>query len=184
MTPTTTANDLVHYLLERGLLTAGAVVEGSLTVVPTIRRNNNFSVVCSGGPSYFVKTLQPGTAQGPDTLWQEATLYTLVANDDALTPFRGLLARFHIYDPQRMLLVLEHIDGARTISDMHAHLGGAQEWIAEMTGRALASIHRAGAAALPASTRRPSSGSHRGPSRSTRSPPRSDSRACNSRRCS
>jgi hypothetical protein len=146
---TTTPNDLVHYLLERGLLTPESAIAGRLTVVPTARRNNNFSVVCTGGPSYFVKSLQPSAAQGFETLRQEASLYTVARSEEALGPLRDVLPEFHLYDPQRSLLVVEHIPNARTISEMHLQLGEAAEWIAELTGRALASIHAAAAGALP-----------------------------------
>ncbi|HEX2060489.1 MAG TPA: phosphotransferase [Thermoanaerobaculia bacterium] len=146
---TTNANDLVHFLLERGLLTAGNIVDGHLTVVPTVRRNNNFSVVCENGPAYFVKTLLPGSAQAPETLRQEATLYSLAAADETLAPLRELLPLFHFYDPQRSMLIVEHLRDAKTLAELHAELGGAMEWVAETTGRAIARIHRAGAAALP-----------------------------------
>jgi len=146
---TTTPNDLVHYLLERGLLTPEAVVAGRLTVVPTVRRNNNFSIVCTGGPSYFVKSLQPSAAQGMETLRQEASLYSVARAEEALGPLRDVIPAFHLYDPQRSLLVVEHIPNAKTISEVHMQLGEAAEWIAEMLGRALAAIHRAAAEALP-----------------------------------
>lgn len=146
---TTTPNDLVHYLLERGLLAADNVVDGRLTVVPTARRNNNFSVVCTGGPSYFVKSLQPGAAQAFETLRQEASLYSVARAEEALGPLRDVIPNFHLYDPQRSILVVEHIPNAKTLSELHLQLGEAAPWIAETVGRALASIHRAAAGALP-----------------------------------
>lgn len=157
-TPTTTPDDLVHYLLERGLLTPGEVVDGGLTVVPAARRNNNFSVVCGRGRSYFVKSLLPGAAQAATTLRQEAALYTLAATDPELAPLRAVLPGFHLYDAQRCILAVEHLGGARTLNELHAELGGAAEWAAELAGRALAEIHQAGAAGLarldPAAFRR------------------------------
>ena len=146
---TTTPNDLVHYLLERGLLAAESVVDGRLTVVPAARRNNNFSVVCTGGPSYFVKSLQPSAAQGVETMRQEASLYSVARAEEGLAPLREVLPQFHLYDPQRSLLVVEHIPNAKTISELHIQLGEAAEWIAEITGRVLGTIHGAAAAALP-----------------------------------
>jgi len=146
---TTTPNDLVHYLLERGLLAPESVVDGRLTVVPTARRNNNFSVVCTGGPSYFVKSLQPSAAQGLETMRQEASLYTVARAEEALAPLRDVIPEFHLFDPQRSILVVEYIDGAKTISEIHVQLGDAAEWVAELLGRALGAIHRAAAGALP-----------------------------------
>jgi hypothetical protein len=146
--PTTTPNDVVHYLIERGLLARSAVVDGRLMVVPAARRNNNFSVVCGTGPSYFVKSLLPGAAQAMETLRQEANLYG-VARAEGLEALREILPAFHLYDPQRSILVVEHLHGAKTLTDLHAQVGGAAEWAAEMVGRALGAVHRAAAEAWP-----------------------------------
>jgi Ser/Thr protein kinase RdoA (MazF antagonist) len=147
--PTTTPNDVVHYLIERGLVTRSAVVDGRLMVVPTARRNNNFSVVCGTGPSYFVKSLLPGAAQAMETLRQEANLYGVARTEAGLVALREILPAFHLYDPQRSILVVEYLHGAKTLTDLHAQIGGAAEWAAEMVGRALASIHSAAAEAWP-----------------------------------
>jgi aminoglycoside phosphotransferase (APT) family kinase protein len=146
---TTTPNDLVHYLLERGLLAPASVVDERLMVIPNARRNNNFSVVCSVGPSYFVKTLQPSAAQATETLRQEASLYGVARAEAALGPLRDVIPEFYLFDPQRSILVVEHIAGAKTISEVHVQLNEAAEWIAELIGRALGDIHRAAAEALP-----------------------------------
>lgn len=147
--PTTTSNDLVHYLIERGLVARSTIVDGRVMVIPTARRNNNFSVVSRGGPSYFVKSLLPGAAQAVETLRQEAALYALAQSEPALGPLRDVLPAFHFYDPQRSLLVLEHLHGAKTISELHTQNGVSAAWAAELAGRALGAIHRASAEALP-----------------------------------
>ena len=147
--PTTTSNDLVHYLVERGLVERSTVVGGRVMVLPTARRNNNFSVICRGAASYFVKSLLPGAAQAVETLRQEAALYGLAQSEPALAPLRDVLPAFYFFDPQRSLLVLEHLDGAKTISELHTQNGVSAAWAAEMAGRALGSIHRATAEALP-----------------------------------
>src|SRR5438067_1169751 len=118
-------------------------------VLPTARRNNNFSVICRGAASYFVKSLLPGAAQAVETLRQEAALYGLAQSEPALAPLREVLPAFYFFDPQRSLLVLEHLDGAKTISELHTQNGVSAAWAAEMAGRALGNIHRATAEALP-----------------------------------
>jgi len=147
--PTTTSNDLVHYLVERGLVERSTVVDGRVMVLPTARRNNNFSVICRGAASYFVKSLLPGAAQAVETLRQEAALYALAASEPSLGPLRDVLPAFHFFDPQRSLLVLAHLDGAKTISELHTQNGVTAAWAAEMAGRALGAIHRATVEALP-----------------------------------
>jgi thiamine kinase-like enzyme len=147
--PTTTSNDLVHYLIERGLVERSAIVDGRVMVLPTARRNNNFSVICRGATSYFVKSLLPGAAQAVETLRQEAALYGLVGSDPSLGVLRDVLPAFYFFDPQRSLLVLEHLDGAKTISELHTQNGVSAAWAAELAGRALGAIHSATAEALP-----------------------------------
>ena len=56
-------SNVVHYLLEQGLLTLDAVVDGELMVIDATRRNRNFKVMRRGQQGYFVKQIQLWDAQ-------------------------------------------------------------------------------------------------------------------------
>lgn len=135
---TTTPNDLVYYLIERGLLTPSSVVDGKLMVVEGSRRNANFTVTRRDGPSYFVKCVQPASAGSAETLQREATCYEWAAAHPGLAGLRELMPRFFHNDPQRGILVLELFPNAQNISEVHRRAGAYPEDVARLIARAVA----------------------------------------------
>ena len=148
MTTTTTPNDLVHYLIERGLLTPASVVDGGLMVVEGTRRNSNFAVTRNDGPQYFVKCVQPASAGSAETLQREATYYQWASTHPGLAGLRELMPRFFYSDPQRGILVLELFANAQNITDYHRYARAFPEDVARLIGRALARYHASTAPAL------------------------------------
>lgn len=153
MTTTTTPNDLVYSLIERGLLTPASVVDGEVMVVEGTRRNANFTVTRKDGVSYFVKCVQPASAGSAETLQREAGYYQWVAAHPGLAGLRELLPRFFLNDPQRGLLVLELFPDAQNITDHHRRIGGYPPEIGRLLGRAVARYHATTTAVLAASDR-------------------------------
>src|SRR5215510_409293 len=105
-----TRNNLIDYLLERGLLSFESVVDGSVMVVEASRRNRNFKVVRKDNhPGYFVKQIKEWEPQSIATLQCEATCYWLAQNDANLsdTELVDLMPRYHLYDSARHTLVTE-----------------------------------------------------------------------------
>ncbi|HJQ40602.1 MAG TPA: phosphotransferase [Thermoanaerobaculia bacterium] len=135
---TTTPNDLVYYLIERGLLAPASVVDGKLIVVEGARRNANFMVMRRDGTPYFVKCVQPASAGSAETLQREAVCYEWAASHPGLTGLRELMPRFFHNDPQRGILVLELFPGAQNISDVHRRAGAYPEEVARLIARAVA----------------------------------------------
>ncbi|HVR41700.1 MAG TPA: phosphotransferase [Thermoanaerobaculia bacterium] len=133
-------NEVVHYLLERGLLDARDVVAGDLVVVELIRRHHNFAVMRGKSPGIFVKQIQdqPMAAQ---TLQKEAAFYALLDADPALAPIRALLPKFHAYDPDRHMLVVEMVAGAEDVNAQHRMRGEFSVDAATRIGQAIASYH-------------------------------------------
>lgn len=136
-------NDLVHYLLERGLLDRHAVVDGDVMVVEGTRRHHNYSVIRRQGTGLFVKRMQPDQAFSAQTLQKEAACYVMMADDPALAEIHALMPRFRAYDPDRHLLVVELIDGGENLSELHRRLDGFPEDVARRIGELLASYHEA-----------------------------------------
>jgi len=65
--------DVVVYLLERGLLTSAAVVDGAVIVRDVSRRNRNFTVEQRDGPGHLLK--QGLGADGVFSVAHEARVY-------------------------------------------------------------------------------------------------------------
>jgi len=134
-------NDLVHYLLERGLLDRRAVVDGDVMVVEGARRHHNYSVIRRQGTGLFIKQMQPDQAFSAQTLQKEAACYVMMESDPALAEIHALMPRFRAYDPDRHLLVLELIGGGENLSELHRRLNAFPEQIAQRVGELLARYH-------------------------------------------
>jgi len=130
--------EVVDFLMASGLVAASTVVDGDLAVFDASRRNRNFRVTSSTGPSYLVK--QGFGAEGRATVANEAAVYQALA---ASGPRVGrYLPAFHGYDPERGVLVLELVEGARALSE-HQARGRFSVSLASSVGRALGSLHSA-----------------------------------------
>jgi tRNA A-37 threonylcarbamoyl transferase component Bud32 len=138
-----TKNDLVHYLLERGLLDHRAVVDGDVMVVEGARRHHNYSVIRRQGVGLFIKQMQPDQAFSAQTLQKEAACYVMMESDPALAEIHALMPRFRAYDPDRHLLVLELIGGGENLSEFHRRLNAFPEDVARHVGELLARYHEA-----------------------------------------
>jgi thiamine kinase-like enzyme len=134
-------NDLVHYLLERGLLDRRAVVDGDVMVVEGVRRHHNYSVVRRNGPGLFVKQMQPDQAFSAQTLQKEAACYVMMEGDPALEPIHALMPRFRSYDPDRHILVLELIGNGENLTELHRRVNAFPLDVARRIGELLARYH-------------------------------------------
>lgn len=136
-------NDLVHYLLERGLLDYRAVVDGDVIVVEGARRHHNYSVIRRQGTGLFIKEMQPDQAFSAQTLQKEAACYVMMESDPALAEIHALMPRFRAYDPDRHILVLELIGGGENLSELHRRVNAFPEDVARRVGELLARYHAA-----------------------------------------
>jgi thiamine kinase-like enzyme len=134
-------NDLVHYLLERGLLDYRAVVDGDVMVVEGARRHHNYSVIRRNGPGLFVKQMQPDQAYSAQTLQKEAACYVMMEGDPALAPIQALMPRFRAYDPDRHILVMDLINGGENLTELHRRMNAFPAEIAQRVGELLALYH-------------------------------------------
>ncbi|MEA2569748.1 MAG: hypothetical protein QOI24_1749 [Acidobacteriota bacterium] len=134
-------NDLVHYLIERGLLDHRVVVDGDVMVVEGTRRHHNFSVICRDGAGLFVKQMQPDQAFSAQTLQKEAACYVMMESDPALAGIHALMPRFRSYDPDRHLLVLDLIAGGENLSEFHRRVNAFPEGVARRVGELVARYH-------------------------------------------
>ncbi len=134
-------NDLVHYLIERGLLDRRAVVDGDVMVVEGARRHHNYSVIRRQGTGLFVKQMQPDQAMSAQTLQKEAACYVMMESDPAVAEIHALMPRFRAYDPDRHILVMDLIGGGENLSELHRRLNGFPTDVATSVGALLARYH-------------------------------------------
>src|SRR5882724_1341597 len=136
------SDGVVHYLLQRGLLTADSVVDGNLVVLEAPRRNRNFKITRQRQPGLFVKQVQDWDPQAIATVQREAWCYTLAKTVPELSTLKEMLPGFCSYDPQRHVLVLELLSGFENLAEYQTRIGKFPVEIAILLADVLGSYHR------------------------------------------
>ncbi|MFJ4689204.1 phosphotransferase family protein [Streptomyces sp. NPDC088789] len=139
--------EVVRYLLDSGLLSSQAVVDGRVTVREESRRNSNHAVLVDDGPGYLVK--QGATRDGRITVDHEAEVYQYLTNTTAAAH----LPRMIHCDRSRHLVVLELLADAVDLRRWHTRTRRPPVSLAAGAGVALATLHscaaKAGGSAIP-----------------------------------
>jgi len=136
-----TRRDAVHHLLRLGLLTPDDVVSRPITATEYFGRNHLVRVETPGAPSYIVK--QPRDPRAPDaaTMWTEAAIFWLSANEPAFAPLVRWMPKYYHYDERNAILTIELVHPADSLM---AKLSGGGTVPAEMlhdVGRAFGVLH-------------------------------------------
>jgi aminoglycoside phosphotransferase (APT) family kinase protein len=125
------------YLLQRGLLSPEAIVDGHLTVRDASSRNRDFKVECMRGPSLLVK--QGVGPEGMAAVEHEAAVYGVLSQIGELEQY---VPRLFSYDPGRHVLVLELVGQGEDLRKYHVRQGRFSLSLARSLGRALGTLHR------------------------------------------
>ncbi|HEU4325177.1 MAG TPA: aminoglycoside phosphotransferase family protein [Roseiflexaceae bacterium] len=135
------ATTLAHYLLERGLIDPEGAVDGDLVIVDASSRNRNFKVIRRGQPSYFVKQAH-GDPQSIEFLQREAACYRRAGSEPGFAALAPMVPRYHLYDPQRHLLVLALLPKGENLAEHHRRLGSFPIPTAARLGEQIGTYHR------------------------------------------
>ncbi|HET6232252.1 MAG TPA: phosphotransferase [Longimicrobiaceae bacterium] len=135
-------HNLVHFLMEHGLVTPAAVVDGGYAVHDLTRRNRNFRVTLGDGTGLFVKQAQDWTPYSAETIRREAACYRLARTEPAYAALGGLLPRDRLWDETAQVLVLELLPGRENLSEYHHRHGRFPLEMATRLGTMLGTYHR------------------------------------------
>jgi aminoglycoside phosphotransferase (APT) family kinase protein len=138
-------DEAAGYLIERGLLSPAAVVDGGLVIRDVSSRNRNFLVETRDGPSYLLK--QGLGADGVATVTHEASVYAHLAGVGEVDSY---LPGYHSFDPEHALLILDLIAASEDLRTHHMRLGAFPAGAGEALGRALGTLHLATRETYPA----------------------------------
>jgi hypothetical protein len=135
-----TRQNVAFYLLERGLLTMKDLVCEGISVSEQFQRNRNFRVSRPGGGGFFVKQPEEWSEWGQrhSTLAREAACYQLAQGNSHL---EKLIPKFHDFSTQSHVLVVELIEPAQSMADMHSRTGEFPTALAKTLGGQLAVCH-------------------------------------------
>jgi hypothetical protein len=135
-------SNVVHYLLEQGLLAIDSVVDGDLMVADATRRNRNFKIIRRGSQGYFVKQIQNWDPPTVATLACEAACYRVARAGPEFAALAALVPRDFLYDTQRHVLVTELLPENESLSDHHRRLNAFPPETARFLGALFGRLHR------------------------------------------
>jgi thiamine kinase-like enzyme len=135
-----TRQNVAFYLLERGLLTMKDLVCEGISVSEQFQRNRNFRVSRPGRGGFFVKQPEEWSEWGQrhSTLLREAACYQLAQGNSHL---EKLIPKFHDFSTSSHVLVVDLIEPAQSMADMHSQTGEFPPVLAATLGRQLAICH-------------------------------------------
>ena len=136
-----TRRDAIHHLLRLGLLTPDDVVSRPVTVTEIVGRNHVVRVETQGAPSYIVK--QPRDVRAPDamTMWTEAAIFWLSANEPAFAPLLRWLPKYYHYDEPNAILTIELVQSADSLMTKLATPGAVRPEMLHDAGCAFGVLH-------------------------------------------
>jgi hypothetical protein len=143
-----TRNNVCHYLIAKGLISADSVVDGDFAVIDVSGRNRNLKILRGRHPGFFVKQIQNWDPRTVAMLQCETACYWLASNDSPFTALADLLPEFYWYDPERHILITELLDNSENLYEHFCRVGVLDPEIAGTLGRALGSYHSATAEVL------------------------------------
>lgn len=141
-------SNVVHYLIEQGLLALDSVVDGDLIVADATSRNRNFKVIRRTQQGYFVKQIRFWNPQTAATLNVEAVCYRLARGAPELVALADLVPRDCVHDTQNHVLVTELLPDGESLADRHRRLNAFPPDPARLIGAQFGRLHRATASAL------------------------------------
>jgi tRNA A-37 threonylcarbamoyl transferase component Bud32 len=135
------------------MITPAELVDGQVSATEYFGRNHLVRVDRSGGCSFTVK--QPRDADAPDsvTMWTEAAIFWLSANDPEFARLAPWMPRYFHYQEPDKVLTIEYISAADSL--MAKQMGGAgAPALLHDVGKAFATLHGPVSRALAAKPER------------------------------
>jgi tRNA A-37 threonylcarbamoyl transferase component Bud32 len=136
-----TRRDALQHLLRLGLLTPDDVVAQSITASEYIGRNHLVRVERPGAPCYIVK--QPRDVNTPDavTMWTEAAIFWLSANDRQFAVLAPWMPKYYHYDEPNKILTIELIAGSDSLLTKQMSGAPLDPRLLHDVGRAFGTLH-------------------------------------------
>jgi Ser/Thr protein kinase RdoA (MazF antagonist) len=132
--------EAIHHLLRIGLLKAEDLVDGTIVATEILGRNHLVRIDRLGGCSFTIK--QPRDADAPDaqTMWTEAAIFWLSANDQDFARLAGWMPRyFHYHEPDKLLTIEYIVAGDSLMAKQMA--GPLAPGLLYEVGRAFGTLH-------------------------------------------
>lgn len=134
--------NVVHHLLERGLITYESAVDGDLMLIGGASNHKNSRVIRRNSPSFFIKQIQRWDEMAVATLRREAECYRLGHNDRDFASLKPLLPKYYDFDAARHTLVIELMSEGESLAEYCLRTGTYPPGVASKLGVSLAECHK------------------------------------------
>ncbi len=133
--------DAIHHLLRLGLIGPEELVSGTVTATEYIGRNHLIRVEIARRGGYILK--QPLDAGAPDatTMWTEAAVFWLSANEPAFAPLLPWMPKFYHYDERNAILTIELVRSSESLLAKLAAGIPLDPTLLRDVGRAFGTLH-------------------------------------------
>jgi len=144
-----TDESVVHYLLDKQVLTEQQVVDGDIMVVPYHTRNNIFKIFTgTKDMDYFLKQSEAAHEQVYRLSKNEAYVYDMINNSKEYAPVCNHVPAMIHCDSERSILVFEYLSGTTNLHEYYLATKHFEPELAAQQGTILSSYHMA----VPADT--------------------------------
>lgn len=137
-----TFRNIVHYLLDQGLVDTEDIFSNNLIIKPLESRNNSFIVQRDGKKSFFLKQVKTTDQQHTSTLKTEADCYWLAENHQSFTELSEHIPTYVNYDFTNHILVTECLNETLNLSEFYTKENRLPSEVAEQQANALAACHK------------------------------------------
>jgi hypothetical protein len=132
-----TRQNVLHYLIHRGLVRTQDLVLSDVWISEHSHRNLSFSIRIEGKDGFFVKQTQDWNRDGNSTLAREAECYRILG----LKPDAPIVPRYHDYDSRSRALVVGLAEPSESLVSFHIRTRRFPVPLATAVGRRLAGFH-------------------------------------------
>lgn len=137
-----TPQNVIHYLIGKGIESPEVIVDGDFISVDTSRRCRNVKVIRKEGLGYFFKQAKQPEPQLINSLQREATCYWLAEHEPSFAALKPLLPKYVYYDPAQVVLLVGLLPESENLTEYHYRTQSFPLPLAEQLGRALGSYHK------------------------------------------
>lgn len=137
-----TFRNIVHYLLDAGLINKQEIFSDQLKIKPVESRNNSFMILRKNAPSYFLKQVKALDSARTSTLKTEADCYWLTQNHPAFSAIADHIPTYINYDYTNHILVTECLTDTVNLAEFYSAAAHLPLEVAARQAQTLAACHR------------------------------------------
>lgn len=103
--------NIVEYLLGKGLIDLKSIVDGDLQIFDISRKNKNIKILNKSGLNLFLKQATPSNNHSSITIKRESLLYAMIQTENEFASIVDIAPKIHDFDEKNNIMVTEFLPG-------------------------------------------------------------------------